>query len=131
MKNLKIMAIAVFVASIGIVSSCSKYEDGPKLTLRTKKARLVGKWELKEYVDEDGNTHEATDSEHMTLQRDGDHTIVDNGYSYSGKWDLSNDKKHLKISLTPASTVSMKIYRLTNKELWLEGPHIVNHYEAK
>lgn len=48
MKNNKKMVVATLagIAAIGL-NSCGKYEDGPKFSLLTKKARLAGEWDVK------------------------------------------------------------------------------------
>jgi hypothetical protein len=45
MKLYILMFIFVFTAI-----SCSKYEDGPFISLRSKKDRLFGKWEVVEFI---------------------------------------------------------------------------------
>lgn len=47
---MKRTVIILFILAISAIlfSSCGKYEDGPALSLRTKKARLKGTWDLSE-----------------------------------------------------------------------------------
>ena len=46
MKNL----LKLFLILICFVTfSCKKYEDGPTVSLRTKKARVVNKWKVDSY----------------------------------------------------------------------------------
>ena len=46
--NYKNSTLLLAAAAITVLNfqSCSKYEDGPAFSLRTKKSRLVGDWEL-------------------------------------------------------------------------------------
>lgn len=50
-KKMGTMALALVLFTL---ASCSKYEDGPGISLRSKKTRLVGDWIATKYVDEDG-----------------------------------------------------------------------------
>jgi hypothetical protein len=113
--------LAATVITVLNFQSCSKYEDGPSFSLRTKKARLVGEWEVVRIGDEtypqEGYTLE------MTFEKDGD---LDFKYSYgtysytsAGDWEFSNDKEELELTLDN-EIVTFEILRLTNKEVWLE-----------
>ena len=42
-KKMGTMALALFLLTL---ASCSKYEEGPGISLRSKKSRLVGDWEM-------------------------------------------------------------------------------------
>jgi hypothetical protein len=44
----KLFGILAAVAIVGsvVMTSCSKYEEGPSLSLRSKKARLAGEWSV-------------------------------------------------------------------------------------
>lgn len=48
MKNIAVIAISVV-----LLISCSKYEEGPKFTLRSKKERLANNWKVDKYFKED------------------------------------------------------------------------------
>lgn len=50
-KKMGNMALALVLFTL---ASCSKYEDGPGISLRSKKSRLVGDWVATKFVDEDG-----------------------------------------------------------------------------
>ena len=120
-KNYIIILSLVIVFSS---TSCSKYEDGPAFSLRTKKDRLVGVWELDEYNNENIDNEYVIEWE---FEKDGDfsqtQTYSYNGsgysYSYSGDWEFENNKEDIEITLFNDSE-DFEILRLTNDELWLE-----------
>ncbi|MBR9861242.1 hypothetical protein GYB22_10950 [bacterium] len=102
------------------LSSC-KYPDGPSISLKTKKSRLVGRWEVKEMFGE------KVDSDYeviLEFEKDGDMKfgyIYDNyGYYYFGEWEWDNDKADLEIDFYD-EPYTFEIQRLTNKELILES----------
>ena len=45
MKNLIVYSFALSVVAVSI-SSCGKYEEGPKFTLLSKKARITNTWKF-------------------------------------------------------------------------------------
>lgn len=123
MKNLKNISFATIAGATILVSSsgCGKYEDGPGFTLLSKKARVVGDWEVKSV----GST--VLSSEYginMSFEKSGSMSY---SYSYSGivqeiyagTWDFASDKENLMITLD-GETTQFEIKRLTNKEMWLD-----------
>ena len=105
--------------------SCSKYDDGPFFSLRTKKGRLVGEWELDKVI-QNGQT-QSLDSDYDIIwefERDGDfeQTLEYGSYSYgyNGDWEFDNNGEELEIALNGYGTQTWEINRLTNNELWIE-----------
>lgn len=45
MKRTRLLLAIAFAISVVFIS-CGKYEEGPSISLRTKKARLTGVWEI-------------------------------------------------------------------------------------
>ncbi len=129
MKYLKLSLLAI----IGIVlsfSSCSKYEDGPWLSLRTKKARLAGTWKLDSY-EVNGESYSAStilEEPKIKFDKDGSGkfispVIMGQEFSASFDWEFVSKKEKIKITKQlgglPVSE-EYKILRLTNKELNVE-----------
>ena len=105
--------------------SCSKYDDGPFFSLRTKKGRLVGEWELDKVI-QNGQT-QSLDSDYDIIwefERDGDfeQTIEYGSYSYgyNGDWEFDDNGEELEIEISGYGTQTWEINRLTNNELWIE-----------
>jgi hypothetical protein len=105
--------------------SCSKYDDGPFFSLRTKKGRLVGEWELDKLI-LNGQT-QSLDSDYDIIwefERDGDfeQTLEYGSYSYgyNGDWEFDNNGEELEIEINEYGTQTYEINRLTNNELWIE-----------
>jgi hypothetical protein len=122
-KNPCIVAIATAVVIFNF-TSC-KYEDGPNISFRSKKARLTGEWEVK-FIDGrgvSGNGNEIT----FEFDKDGDVEYNINysyyGYSYiysfKGEWEWEDGKKNLEITLD-GDKEEWEITRLTNKEFEFE-----------
>jgi hypothetical protein len=123
MKNFRMLVAVAMIGSAALtVSSCGKYEDGPGISLRTKKARLTGEWDVKEYVDGSTGATTADNSTSTTLiDKDGTLTVKDGATSISGTWTFAADKERLSVTLFSSTSESI-ITRLTNKELWMKDP---------
>lgn len=121
-------AIKIGLASFGMIallSACGKYEEGPGFTLLTKKARLTGEWDAKEYVSSNGTTVADTDATTVEFVKDGKMIVRDGSTSTEGTWEFVSDKEKIRTSFTytvlgvsQTVTDETTIIRLTNKELW-------------
>lgn len=141
MKSMsKITALLVMVAFVAV--SCGKYEDGPKISLLPKSARLINTWKIDESF-KDGVSQTVTADEKAScydIKKDGElsYTFVTGSLSstYSGTWELSDDKESLKLSytvvifgLSTTYTTDYTILRLKSDELWLEKVSGNNTFE--
>ena len=134
MKNGKsTLFLAATIVTVLNFSSCSKYEDGPMFSLRTKKARLSGDWEVvrigNETYPQDGYSIE------MEFEKEGDFSFSyfygASSYSYNGEWEFASDKEDLDI-IIENQVQTFEILRLKNDELWLEDPNNIEwRLEAK
>jgi hypothetical protein len=103
------------------VTSCGKYEDGPGLTLLTKKSRVAGSWDVKSI----GSQVIATSgySLNMNFEKNGSatfsYTYSGGNSAYIGSWDFASDKENLLINIDGSAQL-YEIKRLTNKEMWLD-----------
>ena len=124
LKSLSYFALCSFIFLF--VSSCGKYEEGPNFTLLTKKARMVGTWELTSSTSY-GNTVDLTQlSAKYILSKDGTYAFSSSislfgipvPLSEFGKWEFSEDKLQLLLTPDNSTTVNaVTILQLTNKEL--------------
>jgi hypothetical protein len=122
------------------LQSCSKYEDGPAISLKTKKARLVGKWDVVQ-IGTQVYTSSGAYIVEMHFDKDGDARMVVGqnytsyyGYTYFygdtfvGSWEFGEHKRTLDLILD-GSAVNFDIRRLTKDEVWLED--LSDHKEWK
>ena len=122
-KYLTLVLAAIMVLSI---QSCSKYDEGPGLSFRSKKARLSGTWkQTKESVNGKDQPLDADDKDdEMIIKKDGSFEMIDPGKSTTtGTWSFQSDDKVIKFvfgSGQVSFTQEMNIIRLANKELILE-----------
>lgn len=136
---MKVSKNLFLLASIAIVlnfSSCGKYEDGPNFSLRTKKSRLAGEWEV---VKLDGSDLDPGMDINLEFDKNGDFEFSFKysymGYnvedSYSGKWEWSDKKESVLIDVD-GDEMEWEIKRLTNDEFWFEDEDNIEYKcEAK
>jgi hypothetical protein len=136
MKKLKNITYLTLAGATAVgVSGCGKYEDGPNFSLRSKKARVVGDWNVKSIgsqvfsVQNQGGIDygytinlEFDKNGSVTTSMEYTYGSYNYSYSYAGDWDFSSNKEHLLLTID-GDTDTMEIKRLTNKEMWLDDDY--------
>jgi hypothetical protein len=128
-----ILTLSFAMAALFIISSCGKYEEGPGVSLLSKKARITGVWKLDKMI---VNGVEQTIEEEMKnatteLMKDGTGkitvTFMGMTLNFDMEWEFNDDKTKLKTRMKDfldpevwEEWVESEILRLTNKELWLK-----------
>lgn len=113
---LKTVLVSLFALGFTFTfTGCKKYEEGPGLSLRSKKSRLVNEWKLDKLI---SSSSSSTPEMTMDIKRDGTVTITYSSSSSERKWDLSSSKESLTITGTTSGT-TYDIIKLKSKELWL------------
>jgi len=145
-KFINTTLIIVISASLLFFTSCKKYEDGPLISFRSKAQRLNGLWRATKQVEngkeflnnhtikldllDDAKDPEGSFNTYTLYTSDGSNAIE----KYYGVWELSDDKENITMYSHKVEynydqswhtqnihlTITLKILRLTNKELWLE-----------
>ena len=117
-KNLMMAATIVIILNF---TQC-KYEDGPSFSLRTKTARLVGKWRVMS-IDHENFSNEIQIE--MEFDRSGDFDFTygysyygySYQYSYDGDWEWKSNKEIIDVNLD-SDNIEFEVKRLTDKDLW-------------
>ncbi len=118
MKKTIIYAAIGFVLIGSTMTSCSKYEEGSKFTVLTKKARVVGDWTVAS-VESGGVTTQVT-SMTISFKKDGSTVETIGSTSVTGKWDFNSDKDFIVMTDSQGTSTSLKIIELKNKEMKLQ-----------
>lgn len=133
-KGMK-QAIAVLVLAAASLTACKKYEEGPAISFRSKKARVVNTWKLDAYIyDGVDKTSELTVTNYSEIyNEDGTckRTFNDDSNDYieqPGTWSFADDNAKLSISgigsvelnqtIGTVSASSVTIVKLKEKEMW-------------
>ncbi|NSW44700.1 MAG: hypothetical protein HPY79_02575 [Bacteroidales bacterium] len=128
MKNILVSFLVV-----ALMFSCTKYEDGPIFTFRSKNKRIAHSWEYAAIIYTETGISVTTNlpSVVMTFSKDG--TYSENT-GYTGTWKFKGD---IELEITKSrqgdsiQTTIWEITRLSNKELWLRKDKVDHHFKAK
>ena len=126
-----IAVLLVVILSVATFESCGRYENGPEISLRSAKSRIVGEWHLADLLVNDKREQTLFDMEsssELTFNDDG--TYLDNKVQSGkfpqelvGEWSFGEDKTELLLiqrdSINGDSERMYKITRLSKDELWL------------
>lgn len=119
-----IMKKTVYLILIFIIFSQCRYKDNDKISLFSVKKRLEKTWILKEGIRDGNDVTSYYLNEEITFSNITKEKIGINGINGSGNITRLYDFKERKtiISLSNGSAnYELKITKLTNKELWMEG----------
>lgn len=127
------MLLLSLFAILFLATACEKYEEGPSLSLRSKKARVANEWKITYAYDYKDNVDVTSDytGEIWEFSKDGQFSEKENGeVDKTGTWDFLNDKEEIAINF-PADIKKYKILRLKENEMWLmdheEELHLVTN----
>jgi hypothetical protein len=130
----KLFVLLILVTTIE--PGCSKYPDGPKLSLRTRKARLINDWKS-EMILANGVDITATQPVYfLNLKKDGSYTFQADSITDEGTWELGGDKDDAYLKSKTGVETANRLLRLKHKELWVRitvsnGNSTVIHYIPK
>src|SRR5574337_1342464 len=131
--------IAILGFTVVFTASCNKYEDGPKFSLLSKKARISGEWVVESVTIHDTDATSMYPSGYvLEIDKKGTYTTEGLNPNDSGTWELGEDKDDVRFQSGASGSPeeSYRILRLKNKELWLrytnlDGSYTVIKYKAK
>ena len=141
MKTSGLFLVLVMLVSSLTFQSCSKYEEGPSISLRSKKARLVNKWKIDKMY-KNGTEYTPTTEEQgiyssMTFEFKDDNTFVQHvkitnsmgGITYTVvkdaifDWDFNSDKTKVLFSNGRQKTTKSYNGQSTTNEGAMENPN--------
>ncbi|MCF6242132.1 MAG: hypothetical protein L3J74_12400 [Bacteroidales bacterium] len=128
----------VFLISI-LLFSCSKFEDGPKISLLSKNKRISRIWKVEYSINLSTNIEHSADFDGWTLEFSKDGTYNQNiiyGETQNlinGNWEFIGDNQ-IRLNFNSASGEQIAFYtilRLSKKELWLKDEKEEIHYYSE
>lgn len=123
MKN-KMKFLLSILSLIFVLSACKKYEEGPILSLTTKKSRVAGNWKAERVISKTGDVEFVQSTEVWKIKKDETFEVLEgNSIIEKGTWDFSQNKDFLMFTTKDEGTIDVveyQIIRLKNNELWLK-----------
>ncbi|MBM3451971.1 MAG: hypothetical protein FJX84_02385 [Bacteroidetes bacterium] len=112
-----------------LVTSCYKYEEGPRFSLLSRKARLCNEWVLEAYLDNGTDKTNSGETTNLTIENDGTYSIsivrnemgqVQSEFSH-GTWYFQDSKGQIVMtdSQEGAAPITYDILELRNSNLQL------------
>ena len=127
MKTNTVLLTLALLGGIGL-SSCSKYEDGPDFSLRSKKERVANTWRIDKAVNNGTDVTASFDQYELQMLSDGGatlaalYTLGDLTFEVqtNGTWSLVNNNEDLRLDFeNDSADETYEIMRLKETELWL------------
>jgi len=127
MRTTTILLTLALLGSIGL-SSCSKYEDGPAFSLRSKKDRITNTWRVERATNGGSDVTGAFDQYELEMLSSGAASlaalytlgILTFEFQTNGTWSLTNNNEDLRLDFdNNAADKTYEILRLMKDELWL------------
>jgi hypothetical protein len=126
-QKIEMMRYALVVAvALFFMASCSKFEDGPAISFRSKENRLTGKWKLTKWTENGVDvTASNTDGDEVFYEFSGNSSMVINigaAQPIEGIWLLEETNVIMDLQLVSdfgnyIDKDTLMLKRLTNKEM--------------
>lgn len=119
MKRIISILFVVAIFATVALEGCKKYPEGPAISLRTKTARVAGKWAIEKVIV--NGTDSPYDYSDISIEftKDGKTTYTWGSLSYSGEWKFNDDKtKILQKDDDDTEWSESEILKLKNSEFW-------------
>jgi hypothetical protein len=109
-------------------ASCKKYEEGPVISLRSKKERVANTWQIEVAYNDGEDVTEEYDEYTVKFTKDGDAELAAlyswGGFSYeyetNGTWSFMNNSEELEVDYEDDDADEVyQILKLEEDELWL------------
>ncbi|HOE03690.1 MAG TPA: VCBS domain-containing protein [Bacteroidales bacterium] len=126
MRKTRLLIFAFF--ALIFISSCTSFEEGSYLSLRSVESRINGAWTLETALINDLPDDSLFNEESQYILNFGEQSVFEmqcyrNGeltYSKNGSWQYNPDNRHISYMLTGDSLCQdYYVTRLTNSEMWL------------
>jgi hypothetical protein len=124
--------ITLCIICIITLGSCTKFEEGPFITLRTNKQRIAQTWLLEaKYDATSGQEVSFDDNNKMTFSKEGDFTNSVSGIEKKkGTWAfIGDDELQLTNTLVVPIVETYRIIKLYNDEFWIIDDNHEYHYK--
>lgn len=110
-----------------LFTGCTKYENGPDFSVKSKKERITNNWQVSEATrlsGSGGTFYEMYDDYQLNLGEDDKYTkfyrMSDDEHCIErGKWKFTNDKLFFRTTCDNGSEIEYQILRLAGNELWV------------
>lgn len=120
--------IALSFIALCLLPSCDKYEDGPGISLRSRKARMANNWKIDRAYDNGDEVTDSYDNYELDLGKSGSARLSESsnfgGVTFtvetSGSWRFINRDQDLELNFENDDADNVyTILRLEENSLWV------------
>ncbi|HOE03689.1 MAG TPA: hypothetical protein PLZ52_00600 [Bacteroidales bacterium] len=138
MKRASIFGIAIAVFAF-VFSSCQPYEEGPSISLLSKKSRLAGEWTVTEILNNGTAQDISSLDPKYTFEKDGTGTasfvFFNLRISFEAEWELTNNGETLRMRAKDENQVwkeweEFTILKLYKDEMAIERTYFDEDYQT-
>ena len=123
MRNSNRILASLFILTIAF-TACKKYEEGPKISLRSRLVRASNNWNVDRIVDPSGTDVAAHDTIPLTIEINRNGAYIerfDSIQSVVGSWEFINKEEsihvHIPIPFLDDDSRTYRIVRLKEDEM--------------
>jgi len=127
MKTGKLI-IGISVIATMALAACKKYEEGPVISLRSKKERVANVWQIGSAYNNGEDVSDQYEEYTVKFTKDGDaelaalYSFGDFSYEYEtdGTWEFENNAENLEVDYQDDDAdETYQILKLEEEALWL------------
>ena len=120
--------LVIGIAAMMLTTGCKKYEDGPAVSFRSKKARIANTWRVDKALNGSEDVTSDFDQYELQMLTNGNATLsalyhlgdLSFEFQTNGTWSLENNNEDLRLDFeNDAADETYEILRLKEDELWL------------
>ncbi|MFN0030991.1 MAG: hypothetical protein ACKVOR_02415 [Flavobacteriales bacterium] len=118
--NKRNLAIALTcIVAIGTLASCNKYEDGPGISLRSRRERVANTWQVENYKVNGSDLTSLVADYTETFTKDYDYSYQWGSLDGTGTWVFQNNDEEINLTGTDDQTSRiLEIEKLEEKAFW-------------
>lgn len=114
-------AVLILAAALAIptIQSCSKYPEGPGMSIHSRAERVANTWKVENYKINGTDYTSGTSDYQETYSKDGQYSYTSGIFSGTSTWSFINDDEQIQIAETTTQDArTLFILKLKEKEFW-------------
>lgn len=115
----KYILLVCFAGSLAVVQSCQKYEDGPMISLTSRKNRVANTWKVDNYKINGTDYTSLVTGYEETFSKDGAYAYDWGILDGSGTWAFKNNEQDIQLSGSDDhASRKLTILKLEEDQFW-------------
>lgn len=125
---MKFKTVCILIIASIAIASCRKYDNGPGLSLRSKKERIANNWRISQVIDDGQDVTDDYENYRLMLSKTGSAQLTAKynwfgatiEYSTSGTWELQSNNERIYMNFDDDDAdATYRITKLYEDEMWL------------